>query len=116
MKIKKFALEFIVQLARNALPHEFVGMLRAENKIITEVLLIPGSEFGTHYSRIFLNMVPIDPSIVGSVHSHPGAPNPSKADFHFFSKFGRVHLIIGLGGAVRAFNSQGSPIDLEIVK
>ena len=116
MKISRNALDFMLEAARSSYPLEFIGMLRAENDIITEVLIIPGSKFGKNYSSVFLNMIPLDPSIIGSVHSHPGIATPSKADLHFFSKLGRVHIIVSANGEMRAFDTNGTPIALEIVK
>ena len=40
-------------------------------------------------------MLPIDFSIIGTVHSHPSpVPRPSAADLHLFEKFGSVHIIV----------------------
>ena len=116
MKLSRPALDFMLEAAKSAYPLEFIGMLRAENNVITEVLIIPGSKFGKHYSSVFLHMIPLDPSIVGSVHSHPGITTPSKADLHFFSKLGRVHIIVGVNGEMSAFDTNGAPVTLEIVK
>jgi proteasome lid subunit RPN8/RPN11 len=118
MKIKAETLEFLLEACRRTFPNEFLGMLRAEKGVITEVLIIPGTGFERHSS--FLNewFLPIDPSIVGSAHSHPGPPLPSRADKNFFSK-GRFHLIVGYPyevSTVAPYDSKGNPAKLEIVK
>ncbi len=118
MKITKTAIEFILETSKNVYPNEFVGLLRAENNVIIEVLLFPGSKFEENRSSIFMNMVPLDPTIVGSVHSHPGAPQPSRADLKFFEK-NKVNIIAGYPynlDSLAVFNSNGNPIELEIVK
>lgn len=115
MKIKKDTFDFIVEACRNTYPHEFIGLLRAKGDTITEVLVIPGSTFERSRSTLKEYMVPLDPSIVGSVHSHPGPPIPSKADLNFFSKHGKIHIIVGIN-AIRAFDRHGNPVHLEIIK
>ncbi len=117
MKITRTALEFILEASRGAHPREFIGMLRADGDTITETLIIPGSTFENCRSSILAYMVPIDHSIIGSIHSHPGAPRPSQADLEFFRKMGRFHMIVGYpytADSIAAFNSDGSPASLEL--
>lgn len=118
MKIRQTAVEFILETAKGAYPREFVGLLRAENSVITEVLIFPGSEFRRNSSSVLMNMVPLDPSIVGSVHSHPSAPLPSRADLRFFER-GKINIIAGYPydeKSLAAYDSRGKPVQLEIVK
>lgn len=118
MKISELAVEFILETARGAYPREFVGLLREKDGVIIETLIIPGSKFEENQSAIFPHMVPLDPSIVGSVHSHPGVPRPSRADLNFFEKH-RVNIIAGYPYGMdnlAVFDSRGKPIDLEMVK
>ncbi len=117
MKITRVALEFILEASKGAHPREFIGMLRAEDGTITETLIIPGSTFEECRSSILTYMVPIDLSLVGSVHSHPGPPRPSRADLEFFRRMGKFHIIVGYPytpQSVAAFNSDGSPAALEL--
>jgi proteasome lid subunit RPN8/RPN11 len=120
VKIRKKTLEFILEAASNTYPNEFIGLLRKQGEAISEVLVIPGSEFGRNMSVLRPHMVPLDPSIVGSVHSHPfGTSRPSKADLHFFGKQGAVHMIVThpfTFKGVRFFNSQGEPTEFQIVE
>ena len=95
VRIKEEALDFILEVARNAYPREFLGLLRAEKGVITEILIAPMPRFEVGRSSMRLDMKPLDPSIVGSVHSHPGPALPSQADLKFFSKFGPIHMIVG---------------------
>jgi len=95
IRIKKEVLDFIVQAARNVYPAEFSGLLRMEGDTITEVIVVPKTNFGHGFSIMEFIHLPITVKYEGSVHSHPSASNkPSKADLAFFSKIGRVHLII----------------------
>ena len=74
---------------------------------------MPRFEIGRSSTR--LDMKPLDPSIVCSVHSHPGQARPSRADMEFFSKFGKVHLIVGYPftpGSIWVLGGE----ELEIVK
>ena len=94
MKIKKEAMLFILGVSRKYYPDEFGGMLRGKNDVIEEVLVIPASTYGDGFVETRMDMIPIDHSIIGSVHSHPGRNyKPSNADLAFFKKTGAVHLI-----------------------
>ena len=65
-------------------------------------------------------MEPIDYSIAGSAHSHPGYSNePSDADKEFFSNTGGIHFITCQPydrRSWRAYNSKGEPVELEIIR
>ncbi len=94
MKIKKEALLFILGVSRKYYPDEFGGMLRGKNDVIEEVLVIPASTYGNGFVTTRMDMIPLDRSIIGSVHSHPGPDfRPSNADLAFFERTGPVHLI-----------------------
>lgn len=94
--IARDTMYFILEVCRSTMPREFAGLLRAEEGIITEVLMLPGTESSSKSALIRMYMLP-NMSIVGSVHSHP-SPNirPSTADRIFFSKTGDCHIIVGL--------------------
>lgn len=119
--IKESALEFMLEASRHAYPKEFTAQLRVEDGVITEVMVIPKSTFGQGFAVTRLDMLPIDASIKGSVHSHPGeSAVPSAADRVFFGKHGLVHLIIkkpfkGLSD-VRAYDSFSNEIPLKVVE
>ena len=118
MRISKKALDFLLEASKGAYPNEFIGLLVAKNDVIEEVYVIPGSKFEAFSSSIPLTMVPVDMSIVGSVHSHPspGVPSPSRADLNFFSRHGRIHIIVGYPfntDTIAVFNSRGERINLD---
>lgn len=120
VRIRRELLEYLLELARDFYPNEFAGFLREKDGIFEEVLLAPNPHFGTTSAFFDLWMLPYDESIKGTVHSHPGpAARPSRADLHFFSKFGGVHLIIAYPYTerdVRAYMSDGTPVPIEIIE
>ncbi|HPJ31108.1 MAG TPA: Mov34/MPN/PAD-1 family protein [Methanothrix sp.] len=93
--IARDTLYFILEASRSTLPVEFAGLLRAEDGVITEVIMLPGTESSSKSALVRLYMLP-NMRIAGSVHSHP-SPNirPSQADLIFFSKTGDYHIIAG---------------------
>jgi proteasome lid subunit RPN8/RPN11 len=112
-------LEMISEASRDSLPNEFVAALRAEDGVITEILLFPGSYSNEHSAFMHLHMLPIDLSVVGTVHSHPGPSNrPSAEDLHLFGTFGSTHIITCLPydrRSWRAYDRDGRPVELEVV-
>ncbi|MDW5563894.1 MAG: Mov34/MPN/PAD-1 family protein [Methanomassiliicoccus sp.] len=112
-------LEMVNEAAKESLPNEFVAALRAENGVITEILLFPGSYSNEHSAFMQLHMLPIDLSVVGTVHSHPGPSNrPSDADLHLFGNFGNTHIITCLPfdkRSWRAYDRNGREVGLEVV-
>ena len=93
--IARDTLHFILEASRSALPDEFAGLLSAEDGVITEVLILPGSENSRMNALVRLYMLP-NISVAGSVHSHPsGDLRPSEPDILFFSRTGDYHIIAG---------------------
>ena len=93
--IAREALKFVLEVSASSHPKEFAGMLRETNQIITHVD-VPI----THSSRVSavmdLFMLPVNPHLVGSVHSHPsGVLTPSDADITMFMQSGDYHIIVG---------------------
>jgi proteasome lid subunit RPN8/RPN11 len=120
MKIKEDTLKFILGVSKEFHPNEFGGLLRGGGDVIEEVLVIPASTFGRGFVTTRFDMVPIDHSIIGSVHSHPGRRvEPSNADIRFFKKAGYVHLIVRYPYRdirdVAAYDRDGGKIDLKIL-
>ena len=113
------ALELMFAAARDTHPHEFACVLRAEDGVITEILLVPGTISGDSSAILRLHMLPIDLSVVGSAHSHPTPEAiPSEADLSLFSRFGPLHIIIGYPYTMdswKAYSRDGSEVNLEVV-
>lgn len=119
MKLRRELLDTLLEAARSAHPREFAGVLRKHGDTIEEVLILPGGS-SERSALMHLHMLPIDPGVVGSVHSHPSSfPVPSSADLEFFDRFGSVHMIIAYPYDRRswaAYNHRGERIELEVVE
>ncbi|MCX6650208.1 MAG: Mov34/MPN/PAD-1 family protein [Methanomassiliicoccales archaeon] len=117
--IDRSLLEMINEAARDSLPNEFIALLRAEDGVIQELILLPGTLQGENSAQVMLNMMPIDYTVVGTIHSHPGYANrPSGQDLSFFRHYGGVHIITCQPfdeRSWRAYNSQGGRVTLPIV-
>ena len=122
MKIKAITaktLKMIIAASRDTYPREFACMLRADDGVITEVMLVPGTISSQQSAILRLHMMPIDLSIVGSAHSHP-TPNatPSEADLRLFSNSGQVHIIVGYPYDMeswKAYSRQGQEVSLDVL-
>jgi proteasome lid subunit RPN8/RPN11 len=118
-KLRRAVLELILECSRENHPKEFAGFLRAEKDIISELILIPGTLSGKRSALLRLHMLPIDFTIVGTVHSHPTSGiNPSEQDLGFFTRFRGLHLIVAYPynqDCWKVYNSKGIEIQLELV-
>ena len=117
--IRRKTLRMILEASKDTYPKEFAAILRSEEGVIEELLLLPGTVSGDVHAIFQLHMLPIDFSVVGTIHSHPsGSYNPSDADRQLFSHFGRVHIIVGhpyTERTWRAYDHNGAPRKLETV-
>ncbi len=126
--IAESALEFALAASEESHPDEYMGMLRGEDAsklglaedgtVLTDVLVIPGTESNPVSATVKTSMVPNDLRSAGSVHSHPnGVLRPSDADLATFGK-GKVHIIIGAPYGWddwQAFDRDGEPMDLRVI-
>ncbi len=106
-KITSRCLSLIFECAKSEFPKEFGGLLRVdpeEKTTINEIVLLPGTISGDAHAIFRMHMLPIDFSIVGTVHSHPSySAKPSSADLQLFGNMERYilsvpilsHLILG---------------------
>jgi len=93
--IARDTLRFILEASRSSQPMEFAGLLQVDEEIITEVLILPGTENSRMSALVRLYMLP-NMAVAGSVHSHPsGQLRPSEPDLIFFSRTGDYHIIVG---------------------
>ena len=120
--IKRDCLDIILESAKSIYPNEFGGLLRVDSKIkhtIVEVILLPGTISSGSQAIFQLHMLPIDFSIIGTVHSHPsGIPLPSKADLTLFDKYGKIHIIVATPfdeSSWRAYSYAGDKIHITII-
>lgn len=121
-KIKKECLELIFECAKSNFPNEFGGLLRLDSDIkntISELVVLPGTISGESHAIFQLHMLPIDFTIIGTVHSHPSPlARPSKADLELFNKFGKIHIITAKPFdyfSWGAFNYIGKEVNITII-
>ena len=121
-------LEFALEASRETHPNEYMGLLRGEDArrlgldedgtVVTDVLVIPGTESNPVSATVKSSMIPNDMRSVGSIHSHPnGVLRPSDADLATFGN-GAVHIIIGAPYGRddwRAFDREGHPRTLDVL-
>lgn len=122
-RITKNCLDLIFESSKSSYPQEFGALLRVDrvNKnTVIEVVLLPGTISGDSHAIFHLHMLPVDYSVVGTVHSHPSSiARPSNADLDLFSHFGRIHIIVGVSpfGDVswRTYDYIGNEVSMEII-
>lgn len=103
--------------SRSLHPREFIGFLRAEGDLITEIIVPPAALYGHGFASHQEYLMPIDSTLIGSVHSHPSANNrPSQQDINFFAK-GKLNLIIARPyqtiNDIAAYDQAGKPVEIE---
>lgn len=116
-------LDAIFEGAKRLYPRETILLLRGKKSNDTihvlELVVPPLAVHGRGFANVPLHMLPMDFSIVGTVHSHPsGNLAPSDVDFNHF--FGRILMIVGFPFAgvqnVAVYNSNGEKLRLQITK
>lgn len=119
-EIESETLKFILKVSNASHPNEFGGVLRCENDVISEVLVLPGTYQSEESAVMQLHMLPLDSSSCGTVHSHPSSsPEPSREDLEFFGKFGEVHIIAAFPYDERSwktYDRRGREIKLEVIE
>lgn len=122
-KITKDCLSLIIESSKSNYPQEFGALLRVDRvqkHTIIEVVLLPGTISGNAHAIFRLYMLPVDYSVVGTVHSHPSSiTRPSDADLDLFNHFGSIHIIVGVSpyGEVswRAYDYTGKEVVIDVV-
>lgn len=121
--LQKDQLEFILESARRLYPKETILLLRGKAKkdtiAVSEVLVPPLAVHGRGFSGFPTHMLPMDLSIVGTVHSHPsGSLGLSVEDLNH--AMGRIILITGFPYRdqqnTAAYNRDGETLELEVVQ
>lgn len=116
--IARETLEFILHVSESSAPNEFAGLMQQTDGIITDVMILPGTESSDQNAVIKLFMMPNVKS-VGSVHSHPTSNvTPSKADLRLFGKAGSHHIIVGAPydeNSWICYDSDGEVQDLPVL-
>jgi proteasome lid subunit RPN8/RPN11 len=119
--IAKDTLEFILEVSKSTHPREFIGMLCADDDLITDIFFLPGTISSDEKAIIRLDMMPMGLRYAGSVHSHPhpGSTRPSRQDLLMFSKTGNFHIIVCHPYEMadwRCYNAKGEERKLELVE
>ena len=113
-------LQTVFEGARRLYPKEMILLLRGKKKKnlvkVSELVVPPLATYGSNFANIPLHMLPIDFSIVGTVHSHPsGNLTPSTADLNHV--FGIILMIVGFPFAdernVAVYNRNGEKLTLK---
>ena len=120
--IKRDMLSYILQNAASAHPKEMILLLRGKvrkNQVtINDLIIPPVPMHGRGFSGFQRYMLPMDFSIIGTVHSHPsGVTKPSVPDLHY--SFGRIIMIVGFPYRdetnVAVFNHSGEELALKTI-
>lgn len=123
VSISQKLLQTIFEGARRLHPKETILLLRGEKKKdlikISELVVPPLATYGRGFSDIPLHMLPIDFSIVGTVHSHAsGNLTPSTTDLNHV--FGNILMIVGFPFSdkrnIAVFNHSGKRLALKVTK
>lgn len=118
--IRRDTLEMVLGASRDSHPMEFGAILRAEEGVVSELLLVPGTIGGESHAIFSLHNLPVDFTVVGTVHSHPSPdPRPSRQDLDFFHRIGYLHIIAAHpydDASWRAWDRQGNAYPLTIVE
>ena len=122
VRISRKLLQSILRSARASYPRETVLLLRGKSKgekiEVTDILIPPLATHGRGFAAFPLHMLPIDFTLVGSVHSHPsGLLKPSVDDLN--RSFSKVMMIVAYPFQeqnIAAFNDAGKRITLLITK
>ncbi len=116
-------LDSIFEGAKRLYPRETFLLLRGKRRKaelrITDLVVPPLAVYGYGFANLPFHMLPMDFSVVGTVHSHPsGNTNPSTVDLNHF--FGRILMIVGFPFVslqnVAVYNSKGEKLPLHIAK
>jgi proteasome lid subunit RPN8/RPN11 len=121
VSIPRDLLETILAGAKQLYPRESFLLLRGKkNKGIIEIsdlIVAPFAVHGRGFASHPTYMLPMDFSIVGTVHSHPsGNTQPSSVDLNHL--FGRVLMIVGYPFTdelcVAVYGSNGEKLPLNV--
>jgi proteasome lid subunit RPN8/RPN11 len=115
-------LDSIFEGARRLYPKETFLLLRGKKSKdrlrVTELVVPPLAVYGYGFANLPFHMLPLDFSLVGTVHSHPsGNLTPSSVDLNHF--FGRILMIVGFpfvnSQNVSVYDSKGEKLTLELL-
>jgi proteasome lid subunit RPN8/RPN11 len=114
-------LDSIFEGAKRLYPKETFLLLRGKKHKdairVSDLVVPPLAVYGYGFANLPFHMLPMDFSVVGTVHSHPsGNIHPSSVDLNHF--FGRILMIVGFpfAGAqnVAVYDSKGETLQFQI--
>ncbi len=123
VQIPQDLLDAIFEGAKRLYPKETFLLLRgkkSKNAIqVTDLVVPPLAVYGYGFANLPFHMLPMDFSVVGTVHSHPsGNINPSDVDINHF--FGRILMIVGYPFAdaqnVAVYDSKGEKVPFQVTE
>ena len=123
VSISEELLDSIFEGAKRLYPKETILLLRGKKVKdtirVNDLVIPPLATYGHGFANYSLHLLPMDFSLIGTVHSHPsGNKTPSDVDFNHF--FGRILMIVGYPYAslqdVAAYNSHGEKLLLNITR
>jgi proteasome lid subunit RPN8/RPN11 len=115
-------LETILEGARQLYPRESFLLLRGKKSKdvirVSDLVVAPFAVHGRGFASYSAHMLPMDFSVVGTVHSHPsGNIQPSYVDLNHM--MGRILMIVGYPFMdernVAVYGSDGEKLDLNVV-
>jgi len=119
--IPREILVMLLESARTLHPKETIFLLRGKatknSMIISELIIPPAATYGRGFSTFPMYMLPMDFSLVGTVHSHPsGNLAPSSEDLN--NSMGKVIIIVAFPYQgkenVAAYNRDGKTLALQV--
>ena len=117
--ITRKLLRMILEASRDMYPNEFGAFLRAEEGVLVELVMLPGTVSGRRHAIFQTWMLPPNMNVVGTVHSHPsGVFLPSEEDRALFSNFSGLHIITGYPydeTTWAAWTNKGERVPLRVV-
>jgi proteasome lid subunit RPN8/RPN11 len=117
--ISRDLLKLIMEASKSSYPNEFAALLRAEKGIISEMVFVPGTTSNETSAIMMFHNLPIDRSIVGSVHSHPVHDlRFSEADLNMFGSKGIYNIIVAYPYGEKdwvCYNPRGEIMSIPVV-
>lgn len=120
VKVAGELVDSLLSFARGLHPRESILLLRGRREgdgiVVEEFLFPPFASTGRGFAEFPSHMLPIDFSVIGTVHSHPsGSTRPSPTDLHHF--YGRIMMIVAYPYSrdhVAVYNKRGEELLLDI--
>jgi proteasome lid subunit RPN8/RPN11 len=121
VSIRRDLLDAILAGANQLHPRESFLLLRGKKSkgtiTVSDLIVAPFAVHGRGFASYPSHMLPMDFSIVGTVHSHPsGNTQPSNVDLNHL--FGRVLMIVGYPytdeQCVAVYDSDGEKLPLNV--